>query len=275
MATLLCFGLGYSAEHFVGMFGDGFERIVGTVRGTEHAAVLNARFRGRLKAFAFDGTFATPEIKSAIGEADVALVSIPQTAKGDPVLAAFGEALAQASGLRSIVYLSTVGVYGDRGGAWVAEETTPQPDSERGRERLAVEHAWQKFGRRSGVAVAILRLAGIYGPGRNALVQIARGDVRRIVKPGQVFNRIHVADIAQATDAAFARKAAGIPAKSSSPSATSTARPQRQAQTRAWRHAPLSDVPRGFTGAQCKLGPLRKRSRSLDFTRSSMVSPSR
>src|SRR5208282_5852030 len=210
MATLLCFGLGYSAEHFVGMFGDGFERIVGTVRGTEHAAVLNARFGGRLKAFAFDGTFATPEVKSAIGEADVALVSIPQTAKGDPVLAAFGEALAQASRLRSIVYLSTVGVYGDRGGAWVDEETTPQPDSERGRERLAVEHAWQKFGRRSGVAVAILRLAGIYGPGRNALVQIARGDVRRIVKPGQVFNRIHVADIAQATDAAFARKAAGI-----------------------------------------------------------------
>ncbi len=210
MATLLCFGLGYSAEHFVGMFGDGFERIVGTVRGTEHAAVLNARFRGRLKAFAFDGTFATPEIKSAIGEADVALVSIPQTAKGDPVLAAFGEALARASRLRSIVYLSTVGVYGDRGGAWVDEETTPQPDLERGHERLTVEQAWQEFGRRSGVAVAILRLAGIYGPGRNALVQIARGDARRIVKPGQVFNRIHVADIAQAIDAALARGAAGI-----------------------------------------------------------------
>jgi len=210
MATLLCFGLGYSAEHFVGMFGDGFERIVGTVRGTEHAAVLNARFGGRLKAFAFDGTFATPEVKSAIGEADVALVSIPQTAKGDPVLAAFGEALAQARRLRSIVYLSTVGVYGDRGGAWVDEETTPQPDSERGRERLAAEHAWQEFSRRSGAAVAILRLAGIYGPGRNALVQIARGDARRIVKPGQVFNRIHVADIAQAIDAALARGAAGI-----------------------------------------------------------------
>ena len=130
MSTLLCFGLGYSAEHFVGMFGDGFERIVGTVRGTEHAAVLNARFGGRLKAFAFDGTFATPEVKNAIGEADVALVSIPQTAKGDPVLAAFGAALAQARRLRSIVYLSTVGVYGDRGGAWVDEETPPQPDSE-------------------------------------------------------------------------------------------------------------------------------------------------
>ncbi len=210
MSTLLCFGLGYSAEHFVGMFGDGFERIIGTVRGVEHAAVLNARFGGRLKAFAFDGTAATPEVKSAIGEADAALVSIPQTANGDPVLAAFGEALAQARRLRSIVYLSTVGVYGDRVGAWVDEETTPQPDSERARERLAVEHAWQKFGQRSAVAVAILRLAGIYGPGRNALVQIVRGDARRIVKPGQVFNRVHVADIAQAIDAALARKASGI-----------------------------------------------------------------
>ncbi len=210
MSTLICFGLGYSAEHFVGIFGDGFERIIGTVRGAERAAVLNARFGGRLKAFAFDGTLATPEVKSAIGEADVALVSIPQTAKGDPVLAAFGEALAHARRLRSIVYLSTVGVYGDHGGAWVDEESTPQPDSDRGRERLAVEHAWQKFGQRSRAAVAILRLAGIYGPGRNALVQIARGDARRIVKPGQVYNRIHVGDIAQAIDAAFARKASGI-----------------------------------------------------------------
>jgi nucleoside-diphosphate-sugar epimerase len=210
MSTLICFGLGYSAEHFIAMFGDGFARITGTVRGAERAAVLNARFGGRLKVFAFDGTSATPEVASAIGDADAALVSIPQTAQGDPVLAAFGGALAHASRLRSIVYLSTVGVYGDHGGAWVDEDTPPQPDSERARERLAVEHAWQKFGQRSGAAVAILRLAGIYGPGRNALVQIARGDARRIVKPGQVFNRIHVGDIAQAIDAALARTAAGM-----------------------------------------------------------------
>jgi len=210
MSTLICFGLGYSAEHFIGMFGDSFDRIVGTIRGVERAAVLNARFGGRLKAWTFDGTLATAEVKSAIGKADVALVSIPQTERGDPVLAAFGDVLAHANRLRSIVYLSTVGVYGDHGGAWVDEETTPQPDSERGRERLAAEHAWQKFGQQTGAAVAILRLAGIYGPGRNALVQIARGDARRIVKPGQVFNRIHVGDIAQAIDAAFARKAGGI-----------------------------------------------------------------
>ena len=210
MSRLICFGLGYSAEHFIARYGDGFERIVGTVRGAERAAVLNARFAGRVKALAFDGTVATPEVSGAIGEADIALVSIPQTAKGDPVLATFGAELAHASRLRSVVYLSTIGVYGNHNGAWVDEETPAQPDSERARERLAVEQAWQTFGRRSHKAIAILQLAGIYGPGRNALVQIARGEARRIVKPGQVFNRIHVGDIAQAIDAAFAREADGV-----------------------------------------------------------------
>ncbi|HKM87056.1 MAG TPA: NAD-dependent epimerase/dehydratase family protein [Xanthobacteraceae bacterium] len=210
MSTLICFGLGYSAEHFVGMFGDGFDRIVGTVRGAERATVLNARFGGRLKAWAFDGTLATPEVKSAISAADLALVSIPPDDNGDPVLAAFGDALDHAHQLRSIVYLSTVGVYGDHGGEWVDETTPPQPGSARSRARLDAEHAWQKLGARHGIAVAILRLAGIYGPGQNALVQIARGNARRIVKPGQVFNRVHVADIAQAIDAALARRAAGI-----------------------------------------------------------------
>jgi nucleoside-diphosphate-sugar epimerase len=210
MSPLVCFGLGYSAEHFVARFGDGYARIVGTVRGAERAAVLNARFAGRLRVFAFDGMFPTPDVTDAIGEADLALVSIPQTETGDPVLAAFGEALARARHLRSIVYLSTVGVYGDHAGGWVDEETPPRPDVARSRERLAAEQAWQKFGAQRGVAVAILRLAGIYGPGRNALTQIARGEARRIVKPGQVFNRIHVADIAQAIDAAFTQRATGI-----------------------------------------------------------------
>jgi nucleoside-diphosphate-sugar epimerase len=209
MSTLLCFGLGYSAEHFIGMFGDGFERIIGTVRGAERAAVLNAYFAGRLNALVFNGA-ATPEVKSAIAETDLALVSIPPDADGDPVLAAFGDALGRAHRLRSIVYLSTVGVYGDQGGAWVDEDTLPRPASARSRARLAAEADWQKLGARAGAAVAILRLAGIYGPGQNVLVQVARGTARHIAKPGQVFNRIHVGDIAQAIDAAFARKAAGI-----------------------------------------------------------------
>jgi nucleoside-diphosphate-sugar epimerase len=210
MSTLLCFGLGYAAEHFIGLFGGGYAHIVGTVRGGERAAVLNARFAGRLRVFAFDGIHPTPEVKSAIGDAELALVSIPQSATGDPVLAAFGDTLAQARRLRSLVYLSTVGVYGDHAGAWVDEETQPRPGTARSNERWAAERAWQEFGARTGIAVAILRLAGIYGPDRNALTQIRRGEARRIVKPGQVFNRIHVDDIAQAVNAAFVQRASGI-----------------------------------------------------------------
>ena len=210
MSTLICFGLGYSADHFVGTFGDGFERIIGTVRGAERAAVLNTHLAGRLKALVFTGATASPDVISAIGHADCALVSVPPNEHGDPVLAAFGEALAHARRLRTIVYLSTIGVYGDQGGEWVDETTPPKPGSARSRARLDAERVWQKLGARHGAAVTILRLAGIYGPGQNALVQIKQGNARRIVKPGQVFNRIHVADIAQAIDAAFARKAGGI-----------------------------------------------------------------
>jgi nucleoside-diphosphate-sugar epimerase len=210
MATLICFGFGYCAEHFVEAFGQKFERIFGTVRGAERAAILNADDVGRFQALVFSGAASTPALDVAIAAADYALISVPPDETGDPVLAACGSALAQASRLRSVVYLSTVGVYGDSGGAWVDEETPPKPGSARGRQRLKAERDWRDFGARRGVAVAVLRLAGIYGPGQNALVQIARGKARRIVKPGQIFNRIHVGDIAQAIDAAFARGANGI-----------------------------------------------------------------
>ncbi len=207
---LICFGLGYSAQHFVEIFAEKFDYIVGTVRSAERAAALNAHPPGRLKALIFDGSSTPPELQSAVAEADAALVSVPPDENGDPVLRACGDGLVHAQRLRGIVYLSTIGVYGDRGGAWVDEATPPQPGAARSRERLAAEQAWLDFGARCGIAVAILRLAGIYGPGQNALMQIASGKARRIVKPGQVFNRIHVGDIARAIDAALARRASGI-----------------------------------------------------------------
>jgi nucleoside-diphosphate-sugar epimerase len=210
MTSLVCFGFGYCAEHFVAAFGQKFERIIGTVRGAERAAILNAYDDGRLHAVVFDGTRPASELNDAIAQADYVLVSAPPGEGGDPVLSVLGEALAQAKQLRAIVYLSTIGVYGDRGGAWVDEATQPHPDSGRGNARLAAERAWSGIGERNGAGVAVLRLAGIYGPGQNALEQIARGKARRVAKPGQVFNRIHVADIAQAIDAAFTRRATGI-----------------------------------------------------------------
>jgi nucleoside-diphosphate-sugar epimerase len=210
MTTLICFGLGYCAEHFVAAFGNRFDRIVGTVRGLERAEMLNARFAPRLQTMVFDGNLAAPELRNTIGKADAALVSVPPDQAGDPTLTVCGAFLARASHLRRIVYLSTVGVYGDRAGGWVDEGMLPKPGSPRSRDRIAAEWAWQKLGARCGAGVSILRLAGIYGPGRNAIVQITRGSARCIVKPGQVFNRIHVGDVAQAIDAAFARNAAGI-----------------------------------------------------------------
>lgn len=210
MNRLICFGFGYCAEHFVAAYGQKFDQIIGTVRGSERAAILNAYDGGRLRALVFDGTKASAELIDAIAQADELLVSIPPGESGDPVVAVFGEALAQAKHVRAIVYLSTIGVYGDRGGAWVDETTVPHPDSGRGGARLAAERAWQLLGERNGSSIAVLRLAGIYGPGQNALEQIARGKARRLVKPGQIFNRIHVGDIAQAIDAAFTHRASGI-----------------------------------------------------------------
>jgi nucleoside-diphosphate-sugar epimerase len=210
MAKLLCFGFGYCAEHFVAAFGGRFERIAGTMRGTERAAILNAYDGEWQQALVFDGTQSTAKLEEIIADASHVLISIPPAETGDRVLAAAAANLGAAKSLQSIVYLSTIGVYGDHDCGWVDEATPPKPESARSRARLAAEQAWQDFGARSEVRVAILRLAGIYGPGQNALVQLQSGKARRIVKPGQIFNHVHVADIAQAIDAAFTLSAAGI-----------------------------------------------------------------
>jgi nucleoside-diphosphate-sugar epimerase len=210
MTTLLCFGFGYCAEHYLRSFGSKFDRTVGTVRSVDRAKALNETYGGRLQAVVFDGRTVTRGLCRAVNEADALLVSAPPDENGDPVLRVLTDELINAADLRSIVYLSTIGVYGDCGGAWVDESTEAKPGSVRGRARLAAEQAWQQLGKRRGATVAILRLAGIYGPGQNALLQVASGKARRIVKPGQIFNRIHVGDIAQAIDAAFTHRASGI-----------------------------------------------------------------
>lgn len=158
----------------------------------------------------FDGRTASPDLLGAIADADAALISAAPDERGDPVLTVLSEAFVNAPRLASIVYLSTVGVYGDHGGAWIDEQTPAQPIGARGRERVAAENAWRALGERRDIPVAILRLSGIYGPGQNALASVRAGRARRIAKPGQVFNRIHVGDIAQAIDAAFRTKADGI-----------------------------------------------------------------
>ena len=211
MTHLLIFGLGYSSRAVVRAVPPGITRITATVRSPERAAALSAApVEGRqVSVLPFDGSAMPEALADAIATADHILVSAPPDASGDPVLKACASALS-AHPPKSVAYLSTVGVYGDHAGGWVDETTEPRPASPRSFERLEAERAWQAYGAAHGVPVAILRLSGIYGPGQNALVNLARGTARRIIKPGQVFNRIHVDDIAQAVLASFARGYDGI-----------------------------------------------------------------
>ncbi|MBR0954725.1 SDR family oxidoreductase [Bradyrhizobium canariense] len=197
---LFILGLGYSARCFVRLFGGHFSHIAGTVRDPAQRGDLAG-----IEVYRFSGSNPDRGTVQRIGDADVLLISIPPGSAGDPAIAAFPDMLA-ADRHRRIIYLSTIGVYGDHAGGWVDESTPPQASLDRTRMRVAAEQAWTDT--TSGDA-AILRLAGIYGPGRNALVTLRAGMARRIIKPGQVFNRVHVDDIASAIMAAVHHPSGG------------------------------------------------------------------
>jgi len=137
----------------------------------------------------------------AIAAATHLLVTAGPGDAGDPVLAQHREAVLVASALRWIGYLSTTGVYGDRGGAWVDEDTPPAPASARTQRRVDVETEWGHFA--DTRAVDLFRVAGIYGPGRSVFDDLRAGVARRTIKPGHAFGRIHRADIARAVVAAM------------------------------------------------------------------------
>lgn len=210
MTRLLVIGAGYSAGHAAALVADRLEWAAGTTRSSERFGELQEK---GLRPLLFDGRPGFEpgaELRAAISEATHLLVSIAPDEDGDPVLRACSSALADAGNLQWLCYLSTVGVYGDHGGAWVDEETSCHPVSRRSKQRVAAEEAWQDFAHKRGLPLAVFRLSGIYGPGRNALVNMERGKARRLVKPGQVFNRIHRDDIAAAFALAFDKKADGI-----------------------------------------------------------------
>ncbi len=176
------------------------------MRSADKAAALAD---DRIETFVFGPEREDPGLVEKMLAADVLLISIPPDVSVDPVLARFGHRIANLRAPQIIIYLSTIGVYGDWKGEWVDETRLPRPLSPRSVTRLQAEKSWAAIGRGPDKTVHILRLAGIYGPGRNALVNLKEGNAHRYVKKDQVFNRVHVEDISRAIAAAIAHVGPG------------------------------------------------------------------
>ena len=192
---LFCFGYGYSCDYL------GYElqrlggwTLGGTTRDPEKRRNLLAR---RIRTHIFDYNFPLPDAEAILRDVTHLLISTPPDDEGDPVFMAHANDILRIPNLQWIGYLSTTAVYGDRNGGAVDENSEIRPTSKRGSRRARAEQQWLSLYRDHGLPVHIFRLAGIYGPGRSALDSIRAGVARRIDKPGQVFNRIHVEDIAQ------------------------------------------------------------------------------
>ncbi len=192
MKHLFCFGFGFTAEHLAKVLPRDEWRISGTTRKSEGLAAMATI---DVHGYIFDQLQQLPSSVTHI------LASIPPGEEGDPVVGKFGDQLARP--LAWTAYLSTTGVYGDRQGGVVTEESTLAPTSERGKRRVVAESQWQPF------AAHIFRLPGIYGPGRSQLDSLRDGTAKRIVKAGQIFSRIHVQDIAGILAASIAQPHAG------------------------------------------------------------------
>ncbi|MDH3229741.1 MAG: SDR family oxidoreductase [Alphaproteobacteria bacterium] len=199
---LFCFGMGYTAQALAsGLQATGWA-VAGTTRDPSACRELAAR-GWDIHLFASGRPLDNPP--AALAGTTHLLASVPPDESGDAVLAHHAADIAALGGLAWAGYLSTTGVYGDRQGGEVDETSDLVPTSERGRRRAAAEGAWLGLWRDHRIPVHIFRLAGIYGPGRNALETVRQGRARRIRKPGQVFGRIHLDDIVQTLRASMAR----------------------------------------------------------------------
>jgi nucleoside-diphosphate-sugar epimerase len=187
---LFCFGFGYTAKALAARLASEGWRIIGTVRSPEKADTIRS---GDVAPMVWRGD----ALDEAVLEGVTAiLVSTPPSGAGCPALLSAHDAIAaRCDNVKWIGYLSTNGVYGDHGGAWVDEDSALKATSARARRRIAAEEAWAEFCERHSLPLAVFRLPGIYGPGRSALDAVRNGVAKRINKQGQVFNRMHVDDI--------------------------------------------------------------------------------
>ena len=206
--SVFFFGMGYSSRataralHLL----DPEIPIAGTTRSEEHAeSFADTEYRMHV----FDGEVPGTTLREDLRQATHVLLSIPPDERGDPALNLHRADLDAAPNLEWIGYFSTVGVYGDFGGNWIDEDAPTRPQNVRSKQRVAAEQAWRGYAEERGVPLFIERLAGIYGPGRSAFDKLREGTARRIVKPNQVFNRIHVADIGRITARAAYGKLSG------------------------------------------------------------------
>jgi len=189
--TLLSLGHGYTARALAKLLRPDGWKITGTIRPRDGKAEPGSAIT---ETVFWPGT----PLAAPISSASHILVSIAPTAAGDPVLAELRTELAKAAThLRWVGYLSTTAVYGDHKGGWVDEATPLTPTTERGKWRVNAEQQWQNLACETGLPLHIFRLAGIYGPGRGPFAKLRNGTARRIIKPDQVFSRIHVADLAR------------------------------------------------------------------------------
>lgn len=196
---LLSLGHGYSAQALARQLRPRGWDITGTTRSVAKVEVMK---NDGVKPILWPGE----GITQALNKATHLLTSIAPKDGTDPVLASLEGRIAEAApNLKWVGYLSTIGVYGDHQGEWVDETTPLTPSTKRGADRVAAEAAWTALADRSGLPLHVFRIAGIYGPGRGPFAKVRAGTARRIIKPGQVFSRIHIDDIAQVLAASIAR----------------------------------------------------------------------
>ncbi len=205
---VLILGAGFSGSAIARAFLPLAQSVTGTTRSEDKLAALSAQ---GIDALVYDGVTISPELADVMKQTTHLIQSIAPGRDGDPTMRPDAPPLAGLMpNLQWAAYLSTVGVYGDHGGAWVTEEASLEPVSARSVERVAAEQAWLAFGEAANIPVAVLRLSGIYGPGRNAFCNLAAGTARRLIKPNQVFNRIRVEDIAGSAVFLSGRSIGGI-----------------------------------------------------------------
>jgi len=199
---LFCFGYGYTADYlgYALQNSEDLWTVGGTTRDDERRKELLSR---RIRARIFDERVPIADPETLFNRFTHLLISTPPKDDGDPVFNLHANELINLPNLKWVGYLSSTGVYGDRGGASVNETAETRPISQRGSRRELAEKQWFSLYRDHGVPVHIFRLSGIYGPGRSALDSIRAGVARRIEKPGHKFNRIHVDDIVQTLIASF------------------------------------------------------------------------